>query len=57
MTRVTTTEDDDWQPTDVLHPGTCPPHLSQAMRAAIAEGLAVEEDRLKLIRQRTEETK
>ena len=46
---------DDWRPTDVLHPGPCPPHLSQAMRAAIAEGLAVEEDRLKLIRQRTEE--
>lgn len=50
-----TTEDtDDWQPTDVLHPGTCPPHLSQAMRAAIAEGRQAEEDRLKLIRQRTE---
>ena len=49
------TDTDAWHPTDALHPGTCPPHLSRAMRAAIAEGLQVEEDRLKLIRQRTEE--
>ena len=53
---MTTTEDTAaWHPTDALRPGSCPPHLSRAMRAAIAEGLAVEEDRLKLIRQRTEE--
>ena len=53
---MTTTEDtDDWRPTDALRPGPCPPHLSRAMRQAIADGLQVEEDRLKLIRQRTEE--
>jgi hypothetical protein len=54
---TTTGDTDDWRPTDVLHPGTCPPHLSQAMRQAIAEGLQAEEDRLRLIRQRSEETK
>ena len=43
-----------WDPTAILRPGTCPPHLDRAMRDAIAASKEAHAERLRIIRQREE---
>ena len=51
---MTADTDETWDPTAILRPGPCPPHLHQAMRDAIQAGRAAEAERLRIIRQREE---